>query len=42
MNDGGCFDLRKRWDHLVGKSEKEAIEAIKRDGRKIFGVTDDA
>ncbi len=31
---GGCWDLRKRWDNLVGKSEKEAVEALKRDGRK--------
>ena len=30
---GGCSDLRKRWDHLVGKSEKEAVEAIQRDGK---------
>jgi hypothetical protein len=31
---GGCVDLRKRWDNLVGKPEKEAVEAIKHDGRK--------
>lgn len=31
---GGCFDLRKRWNELVGKSEKEAVEKIKQDGEK--------
>jgi hypothetical protein len=31
---GGCVDLRKRWDHLVGKTEQEAVQTIKRDGRK--------
>jgi len=31
---GGCWDLRKRWDNLAGKSEKEAVEALKQDGRK--------
>ena len=30
---GGCCDLRKRWDDLVGKPEKEAVETIKRDGK---------
>jgi hypothetical protein len=31
---GGCMDLRKRWNDLVGKSEKEAVKAIKNDGKK--------
>jgi hypothetical protein len=30
----GCVDLRKRWDNLVGKSEQEAVAAIRRDGKK--------
>ena len=29
---GGCSDLRKRWNHLVGKPEKEAVAAIRQDG----------
>jgi hypothetical protein len=33
---GGCSDLRKRWNNLVGKSEKEAVETIKKDGKKSF------
>jgi len=32
---GGCCDLRKRWDDLVGRPEKEAVETIKRDGKKM-------
>ena len=28
----GCFDLRKRWDNLVGVPEKEAVDTIRRDG----------
>ncbi|CAF1407537.1 unnamed protein product [Adineta steineri] len=38
---GGCCDLRKRWDDLVGKSEKEAVETIKQDGEKNIEVVDD-
>jgi len=30
----GCMDLRKRWNNLVGKSEEEAVETIKQDGKK--------
>jgi hypothetical protein len=33
---GGCEDLRKRWDHLVGSSEKEAVNQIKQDGKKCI------
>lgn len=29
----GCSDLRKRWDDLVGTPEKEAVAAIRRDGK---------
>ncbi len=35
---GGCFDLRKRWDNLVGKSEKEAVQTIKHDGTRSFDI----
>jgi len=35
---GGCSDLRKRWNHLVGKSEQEAVAAIKQDGKKSFDI----
>ena len=34
----GCSDLRKRWDNLVGKSEKEAVRTIKQDGKKSFNI----
>jgi beta-lactam-binding protein with PASTA domain len=34
----GCSDLRKRWDDLVGKSEKEAVKTIKQDGKKRFNI----
>ncbi|CAF1535890.1 unnamed protein product [Rotaria magnacalcarata] len=37
----GCFDLRKRWDNLVGKSKEEAIQTIKQDGEKNIEVVDD-
>ncbi|CAF1225994.1 unnamed protein product [Rotaria sordida] len=37
----GCSDLRKRWNDLVGKSEKEAVETIKRDGEQNIEVVDD-
>ncbi|CAF0745299.1 unnamed protein product [Adineta steineri] len=36
-----CCDLRKRWDNLVGKSEQEAVEAIKQDGEENIEVVDD-
>jgi hypothetical protein len=29
----GCSDLRKRWDDLVGKPERVAVDAIRRDGK---------
>ena len=32
----GCSDLRKRWDNLVGSSEKDAVDAIRRDGKNSF------
>ncbi|UJR25074.1 hypothetical protein I4U23_006434 [Adineta vaga] len=38
---GGCCDLRRRWDDLVGKSEKEALETIKRDGERNIEVVND-
>lgn len=38
---GGCSDLRKRWDDLVGKPEKEAVETIRRDGERNIEVVDD-
>lgn len=31
---GGCVDMRKRWDNLVGKSQEEAIREIKLAGRQ--------
>ncbi|CAF0973859.1 unnamed protein product [Adineta steineri] len=36
-----CHDSRKRWDDLVGKSEQEAVAAIKQDGEKNIEVVDD-
>ncbi|CAF3452763.1 unnamed protein product [Rotaria sp. Silwood1] len=38
---GGCVDLRKRWDKLVGKSEQEAVNAIRQDGEQNIEVVDD-
>ncbi|CAF0911786.1 unnamed protein product [Rotaria sordida] len=38
---GGCSDLRKRWNNLVGKSEEEAVQAIKQDGEQNIEVVDD-
>ena len=35
---GGCHDLRKRWNHLVGKSEQEAVEAIRQDGKRTNDI----
>jgi hypothetical protein len=35
---GGCSDLRKRWNDLVGKSEEEAVETIKQDGKKNVDI----
>ncbi|CAF1544695.1 unnamed protein product [Rotaria sp. Silwood1] len=37
----GCVDLRKRWDELVGKSEQEAVNAIRQDGEQNIEVVDD-
>ena len=33
-----CMDLRKRWNELVGKSESEAVNAIKKDGMKNLHI----
>jgi hypothetical protein len=35
---GGCMDLRKRWNDLVGKSENEAVQTIKNDGKKSLDI----
>jgi hypothetical protein len=32
------MDLRKRWNDLVGKSENEAVSAIKQDGKRSFDI----
>lgn len=37
----GCFDLRKRWDNLVGVPQREAVETIRRDGEHNIEVVDD-
>lgn len=36
MSSGDCSDLRKRWDNLVGKAEKDAVAAIKQDGKNYL------
>ncbi len=38
MAMSGCMDLRKRWNELVGKSENEAVTAIKQDGKRSLYI----
>jgi hypothetical protein len=38
MAMSGCMDLRKRWNELVGKSEQEAVTAIKQDGKRSLYI----